>query len=193
LGLVRFLDPNGIPSELYYGPLVRFEERFTSPRVIEGFEAGELGLGHIVISVEDLRESLRFYRDLLGMRVSDFIRLDVGSGRRVTVAFLRCNPRHHSVALVPMSSAKRLQHFMVQVRSIDDVGATYYLCQERGATTSSLRRHTNDHMLSFYVRSPSGFEVEYGWGGRLVDERTWQVQYHERSIIWGRPHDVPGD
>jgi 2,3-dihydroxybiphenyl 1,2-dioxygenase len=149
LGFVRFQDPNGIPSELFYGPLLRFDERFRSPRPIAGFESGVLGLGHIVIAVDDLTESVRFYRDLLGMRISDFIRLDIGSRRRVTIAFLRCNPRHHSVALVPMPSEKRLQHFMVQLESLDDVGATYYLCQERGAPTSSLRRHTNDHMLSF--------------------------------------------
>jgi len=46
-------------------------------------------------------------------------------------------------------------------------------------------RHTNDRMLSFYVRTPSGFSVEYGWGARTVDDRDWQVQLHRTGSIWG--------
>jgi extradiol dioxygenase len=47
-----------------------------------------------------------------------------------------------------------------------------------------LGRHTNDHMVPFHLRTPSGFEVEYGWG--------WQVQHHTQGSIWGhRPLAVP--
>ena len=75
---------------------------------------------------------------------------------------------------------------MLQLRSIDDVGATMYLVQDSGIEiTSSLGRHTNDHMLSFYMRTPSGFEIEYGWGGREVDDATWHVQKHHAPSIWG--------
>jgi hypothetical protein len=81
---------------------------------------------------------------------------------------------------------KRLMHFMLQCRHVDDVGSTYYLCQDQGIEISgTLGRHTNDHMMSFYMRSPSGFEIEYGWGARIVDDATWQVQKHEAPSIWG--------
>jgi hypothetical protein len=39
-----------------------------------------------------------------------------------------------------------------------------------------LGRHPNDLMTSFYTRTPSDILVEYGWGGREVDDATWQSQ-----------------
>jgi hypothetical protein len=81
---------------------------------------------------------------------------------------------------------KRLHHFMLQLQTLDDVGSTYYLCQDQGVPiTMNLGRHTNDHMTSFYMRTPSGFAVEYGWGAREVDDATWQVQLHTSGSIWG--------
>ncbi len=186
-GLITFADPNGIASEVFYGPLVTFENPFHSPRPISGFKAGALGLGHFVLVVDDLERSLRFYRDVLGMRVSDLVQVEVAPGVKTRFAFFHCNPRHHTLAfgVLPQKAAQRLRHFMVQLQSLDDVGATYYLCQEKGLISRTLGRHTNDHMVSFYMRSPSGFEVEYGWGAREVDDRTWQVQMHTAGSIWG--------
>jgi extradiol dioxygenase len=75
---------------------------------------------------------------------------------------------------------------MLQVKALDDVGMTYFLCQDQGVPIArGLGRHTNDHMMSFYMQSPSGFEVEYGWGARVVDDNVWQVQQHTRGSIWG--------
>jgi hypothetical protein len=45
-------------------------------------------------------------------------------------------------------------------------------------------------MVSFYVMTPSGFEVEYGWGGRLVDDATWIVQRHDRGTLWGHKPQI---
>jgi catechol 2,3-dioxygenase-like lactoylglutathione lyase family enzyme len=36
-----------------------------------------------------------------------------------------------------------------------------------------------------YIVTPSGLKVEYGWGARLVDDATWQVQRHDRGGLWG--------
>jgi hypothetical protein len=54
---------------------------------------------------------------------------------------------------------------MVQVRMLDDVGG-YDLAQlDDKLIAYTLGRHTtNDHMTSFYVHSPSGSFIEYGWG-----------------------------
>ncbi|SVD65146.1 uncharacterized protein METZ01_LOCUS418000, partial [marine metagenome] len=38
---------------------------------------------------------------------------------------------------------------------------------------------------------PSGFDVEYGWGARTVDDATWQVQRHEKGSIWGHRAPTP--
>ena len=183
--LIRFTDPNGMACEVFCGPSVQFENPFHSPRAIGGFVTGAQGVGHIVVAVPDIQKSLRFYCEGLGFRISDTIDMKLGPAK-VTMVFLHCNPRHHTLALVPVPAPKRLHHFMLQLRSIDDVGATMYLVQDKGIEiTSTLGRHTNDHMLSFYMRTPSGFEIEYGWGGREVDDATWHVQKHHAPSIWG--------
>ena len=62
----------------------------------------------------------------------------------------------------------------------------YDMCQDLEVPiVRGLGRHTNDHMTSFYMKTPSGFDVEYGWGAREVDDATWQVQRHEKGSIWG--------
>jgi 2,3-dihydroxybiphenyl 1,2-dioxygenase len=186
-GLIKFADPSGIASETFYGPLVMFDEPFHSPRPISGFKTGTLGLGHFVVWVDDFERSVEFYREVLGMRVSDFVKISPAAGVNVTVAFFHCNPRHHTIAFAKMpASPKRLHHFMLQLQSLDDVGATYDLCQALDVPiVMKLGKHTNDHMVSFYLRTPSGFNVEYGWGAREVDDSTWQVQVHTAGSIWG--------
>jgi 2,3-dihydroxybiphenyl 1,2-dioxygenase len=183
--MIRFTDPNGIGCEVFCGPSMQFEKPFHSPRAIGGFVTGEQGLGHMVVAAPDIEKSLRFYCEGLGFRISDTIDMKFGP-MKVTMVFLHCNARHHTLALVPVPAPRRLHHFMLQLRSIDDVGATMYLVQDNGIEiTSTLGRHTNDHMLSFYMRTPSGFEIEYGWGGREVDDATWHVQKHHAPSIWG--------
>ena len=183
--LVRFSDPDGVASEAFYGPMVEFEKPFHSPRAISGFKTGQQGLGHIVLTTKNLDEGVRFYRDVLGFRISDYIDMKFGSFG-MTLAFMHCNPRHHTIALAPLPLPKHLLHFMLQCHSIDDVGATMYLVQDaKIEIAASLGRHTNDHMLSFYMRTPSGFEVEYGWGGREIDDTIWHVQKHHAGSMWG--------
>jgi len=185
--LIAFKDPSGIPSEIFYGPLMAFNAPFQSPRPISGFVGDTQGLGHMVVVMDDFDRSLHFYRDVLGMRISDFVHVERPPGNKVRLVFFHCNPRHHTIAFPAMPNPpKRLNHFMLQLKSLDDVGATYYLCQDQGVPIArSLGRHTNDHMVSFYLRTPSGFDVEYGWGARVVDDSTWQVQMHTSGSMWG--------
>lgn len=190
MDLIKLADPNGVAVEVYWGPLVQTERPFVSPRAIGGFEAGNLGAGHIVLSVDDYEASLRFYRDGLGLLISDFIELDMGGAGTTKVAFLHCGPRHHSLAFAQFPAPRRLHHLMLQLRDMDDVGATYDACVDKGVTiTSTMGRHTNDRMTSFYMQTPSGFQVEYGHGGRLIDDDCWEVQLHRSPSLWG--HRTP--
>jgi biphenyl-2,3-diol 1,2-dioxygenase len=190
--LIRFADPSGLICEVFYGPLVRFERPFRSPRAMSGFVTGEQGLGHVVLAVKDADRSLHFYCDVLGLRVSDFVKMRVAPEVSIDITFLHANPRHHSLAFVEVPLPKRLHHLMLEVRSLDDVGRAYDLCLERGVEIAqTLGRHTNDHMVSFYLRTPSGFLVEYGWGARSVDDRTWQVMSYESGSIWGHRSPRP--
>lgn len=191
LGLIRFNDPAGAPTEVYYGPRIDHTP-FVSPRGISEFCASDLGLGHIGVSVADADAYLRFYIDVLGAKMSDIIRVGRGDAS-FSLTFLHVNPRHHSLAIVDTAGKapdKHLNHFMIEVPTLDDVGLTHGLFQQRGLYTGNLGRHTNDHMFSFYAETPSGFMIEYGHGGRLIeDEESWQVQLHTAPSIWG--HGMP--
>ena len=46
-------------------------------------------------------------------------------------------------------------------------------------------RHANDFMVSFYLRTPSGFDIEYGTGGLLVDSATWVSRETTAHSVWG--------
>jgi len=189
LDLVKFTDPDGLSCELYYGPTQHFEKPFLSPRGITSFVAGSLGLGHIVLRTEDVDKSLSFYCDVLGFRLSDHIRIDV---LRSTLPFLHCNPRHHSLAFGPFAAPKRLLHFMVQAENLDDVMKTFYVAQERNVPIASdIGKHTNDHMISCYLTTPSGFEVEFGFGAREINDADWAVQRHDEPSIWGHRRGPP--
>jgi 2,3-dihydroxybiphenyl 1,2-dioxygenase len=184
--LIKFSDPSGMPLEVFYGPLLLYGTPFQSPLGVSGFVTGNLGMGHLVVGVDDFAESLKFYTELLGMRETDYFHVNTPDGKSQRIVFLHCNPRHHSLAFSEGRKDKRLRHVMFQVNSLDDVGKAYYRCQDGSAPLAgSLGRHSNDHMVSFYIRTPSGFDLEYGWGAREIDDRTWHVECHPDPSIWG--------
>lgn len=182
--LIRFQDPAGIRTEVYYGPPLN-QRPFRAARAITGFKTGHMGLGHLVVYQPDLDAGVRFYTELLGFRVSDV----AGPPGHPMAVFLHCNPRHHSIALFGGRRAKRINHFMLECNALDDVGSARDLARQTGTPiVIDLGRHMNDHMVSFYVATPSQFAIEYGWGGRTIDDTCWQVgRYDSVESIWGHP------
>jgi len=177
--LVAFDAPDGTRHELFWGAELDHVP-FISPVGTSGFVTGPLGLGHVVLATDALDEARRFYVDVMGFRLSDTMTL---GGTRVV--FLHCNGRHHSLALGE-GRGPALSHFMVEVNSVDDVGYALDRAVDHGVRIrQSLGRHTNDGMLSFYAATPSGFSVEYGWGGRVIDDATWVPTETSRGSYWG--------
>lgn len=201
--MICFDDPDGMATEIYYGPLFDHAP-FVSPRGIPRFVAAELGFGHIVIGVQDKASYVDYLTKGLGGRVSDHISLAIGP-MTIDLTFVHVNPRHHSVAVMVLPEMpgapppKRLQHFMLEVEDVDVVGAALDLFKQRGMATGALGRHVNDRMLSFYADTPSGFHVEYGYGALRIDnEDEWTVKNWQASSFWGhgmppRSHPKPGE
>jgi 2,3-dihydroxybiphenyl 1,2-dioxygenase len=177
--LVSFSDPAGNSIEVFCGPELA-SDPFRPGRPISGFRTGAAGMGHVVLNVDDVEALLPFYRDVLGFKVSDF------GLKPYKLYFFHVNGRHHSFAMVG-SGRNALHHFMVEVGNLDDVGQGYDIAQlEEGRIAYTLGRHTNDHMTSFYVNTPSGFFIEYGWGGRIIDPETWQPhETFDGPSLWG--------
>jgi len=187
-GVTRLLtvtDPDGLPVELAYGPRSSAGRPYVSP-IGARFVTGKLGVGHVVLSTKDLPGCLRFYCEGLGFRVTDFADIPADTGEVRQVTFLRCNPRHHSLALVPADLPRRLRHIMVELASVDDVGRLYDRALEAGAVVRGIGRHTNDGMLSFYAHAPGDIEIEIGCEGRLIDDNEWTIsRYGGRPSSWG--------
>jgi 2,3-dihydroxybiphenyl 1,2-dioxygenase len=185
LRVISFRDPDGIRHEAFAGPLLQPQDPFVSPRSIGAFVTGDQGLGHVVLVTEDLERAERFASDALGFRVSDYIDTVTPKGRR-RFTFFHCSARHHSLALARIPSTKKLAHIMLQTTEIDDVGLTYDLAQQQGRhIAATLGRHTNDRMFSFYVSSPSGFDVEFGADPLTLDDATWHVRRYDKTSVWG--------
>lgn len=178
-------DPDGLPVEIYWGRLRVTHIPFASPVGVSGFVAEDQGLGHVLLTVTDIVAARKFYQNLLGFKLSDTIGLPVPGGALVDAEFFHCNPRHHTIALFPFDIPKRLLHFMLQAKSVDDVGYALDRAQAAGTQiTHSLGRHTNDEMLSFYMKSPSGAEIEFGCGALEISP-GWRVIRHELASSWG--------
>ncbi|MEU7560974.1 VOC family protein [Streptomyces eurythermus] len=185
-------DPMGNRVELVTGP-ADAGTPFASEALLGEFVTGAGGAGHQVLLAHGVsrEEYLGFYRDLLGFRISDIIVEELSPGIVADLIFLHCNGRHHSVAFGDMPSPKRTHHFMVEVTDIRDVGLAYDRCMDaKQPFEMTLGMHPNDEMFSFYVFTPSGFSVEYGWGGLIIDDTTWQVRTLDRLHSWG--HRPPG-
>ncbi|KAF1039843.1 MAG: 3-methylcatechol 2,3-dioxygenase [Burkholderia lata] len=188
-------DPLGNRIELYVG-LAAADTPFQSPQRVSRFVTGGIGAGHQVLIENGADRSLLVdWYGLLGFRTTDVIDEEVAPGIVASVAFLHCNPRHHTVAFANMPFGKRMHHFMIEAADIGDVGLAHDRCLEaKQPLEMSLGMHPNDRMFSFYVRTPSGFNVEFGWGGLVIDESSWEVQHLDRLSTWGhRPPHVVAD
>jgi 3,4-dihydroxy-9,10-secoandrosta-1,3,5(10)-triene-9,17-dione 4,5-dioxygenase len=195
--LLRFDDPCGNTIEVFSGAVLAHRPA-VSPYG-HSFVTGNLGLGHAVLPVTDDEAALRFYTEVLGFRLRDSMRMapemfgrPADSGP-LWMRFLGCNPRHHSLALAPMPTPAGIVHLMIEVGALDDVGRAIDRCQRAGFKPSStLGRHANDLMVSFYVRTPGGFDVEYGTDGQLVDDATWVARETTAISLWGHRFGAGG-
>ena len=199
--VARLQDPAGNSLELYHGAALDYA-KFVSPVGIARFETGfngDMGLGHVVLPTPKLEETWHFYRDVLGFGITDYMHFhfnpdpaDPGQG----LHFLHVdNPRHHSLALFeePGDNPSGCVHAMVEVTKVDEVG--YCLDRVNAAgipVVSTLGRHTNDRMLSFYMATPGGFALEYGCDGLKMDWSTYTPTVSALPSIWGHKFQMPG-
>jgi 3,4-dihydroxy-9,10-secoandrosta-1,3,5(10)-triene-9,17-dione 4,5-dioxygenase len=190
-GLLHACDPSGNQLEIFCGAAL--DSRPAVSPYGNRFVTGAQGMGHVVLPATDDGQTLTFYTDLLGFRLRDSMRMPGEffgrpAGTLAWMRFLGCCPRHHSLALAPMTPDAGIIHLMVEVAGLDDVGRALDRCLRRRAPVSgTLGRHANDHMVSFYVQTPGGFDIEYGTDGLQVDDKTWICRESTAVSLWG--HD----
>jgi 3,4-dihydroxy-9,10-secoandrosta-1,3,5(10)-triene-9,17-dione 4,5-dioxygenase len=193
--MILFSDPSGNPLSVFHGAALE-HRRVVSPYGHK-FVTAEQGLGHVVLTTRDDAEALHFYRDVLGFKLRDSMRMPpqvVGrpaDGAPAWLRFFGCNPRHHSLAFLPLPTPSGIVHLMVEVENADDVG----LCLDRALRrkvpmSATLGRHVNDLMLSFYMKTPSGFDIEFGCEGRKVSDDDWVARESTAVSLWGHDFTV---
>lgn len=186
-------DPDGNRLELFCDPK-KTASPFKSEKLISNFVTKGQGLGHFFLLAKKPREEVRkFYTDLLGFRISDYIIQELAPGMIADAVFMHCNPRHHTMAIANLPIPKNIHHLMVEVDAIEDVGHAYDRVNAAGIPLElSLGMHPNDKMFSFYVRTPSGFSIEFGFGGIEIDDNNWTVKTFDKLSEWGhKPVPAP--
>lgn len=178
-----FIDPEGFPTEIRFGATWDHTP-YRPSGTVGGYLTGDFGMGHIVLICKDYTGTVKFYEDVLDFKISDYI---VWADADAT--FFHVNGRHHSLALMNECFGQKggqFNHFMVEVNDIDDTGRAYDAVKAAGIPlTMDFGRHTNDGMTSFYLRTPSGFALEVGSGGILVNDAEWEVKTWRAPARWG--------
>ena len=178
----RFFDPEGRALE------VNCETQRRVARKLGTGEAIPVGLSHAVLHSPDMPSLQKFYEDVLGFKLSDSI--------AKFMVFLRCNPVHHRLAILPGKPA--LNHVAFDVSSIDEMMRGLGRLTKEGVKLSwGPGRHTAGNNTFTYYLTPNGNAVEYTSDLEEVDEATWVPKtYPMRPDItdqWGTGRIIMGN
>jgi 2,3-dihydroxybiphenyl 1,2-dioxygenase len=191
--VITFEDPAGHTLEVFHGPVLDHSPVITPFGA--KFVTGDQGLGHVVVPATDPNGLFDFYTEVLGFRSRGAFRVPMPKEfGPVRVRFLGINERHHSLAICPAAHLRDpgVVHIMVEVDTLDAVGQALDRINAEGVQLSStLGRHTNDKMVSFYVRAPGDWDIEFGTDGMRVDETYYTAEEITADSYWG--HQWVGD
>jgi 3,4-dihydroxy-9,10-secoandrosta-1,3,5(10)-triene-9,17-dione 4,5-dioxygenase len=184
---IAFDDPAGNSLEVFHGAVLDHSPVVTPFGA--RFVTGNQGLGHVVLPAMDVDGLFEFYTETMGFVSRGAFRVPTPPEYGpVRVRFLGTNERHHSLAICPAMTVRDpgLIHLMVEVDSLDAVGQALDRVNRDGFQLSStLGRHTNDKMVSFYVRAPGDWDIEFGTEGMRVDENSYTAEEITADSYWG--------
>jgi 3,4-dihydroxy-9,10-secoandrosta-1,3,5(10)-triene-9,17-dione 4,5-dioxygenase len=185
--VIAFDDPAGTSTEVFHGAVLDHSPVVTPYGA--KFVTGDQGLGHVVLPALDVPGLFQFYTDVLGFVSRGAFRVPAPPEfGPIRVRFLGINQRHHSLAICPAMTIRDpgVIHLMVEVDSLDTVGQALDRVNKDGFQLSStLGRHTNDKMVSFYVRAPGDWDIEFGTEGMRVDETYYTAEEITADSYWG--------
>lgn len=184
----RIRGPKGLPLELFVDAVTTDEPL---NMLASGFVTGDAGMGHVAITSRKPEKMECFWQEIFDARLSDRVSQAM-AGVVLDVGFLRLNERHHSVAIAATRGVRldpirtQVQHMNLLAASKADLTSAYERLTDLGYEMAhEIGQHPNDHEISFYVLSPSGFEIELGWDALSVDESTWKPAHYDAISVWG--------
>lgn len=170
----RFFSPDGLPFEISAGV------KILDKRAMERWEGMPVKISHIVLHSPDHLAMVKFFTDVLGFKVSDWL----GD----FMCFLRCNEAHHRIAILP--GPPSLNHVAYDMLSVDDMMRGASRLKKRGTDIRwGPGRHTAGNNTFSYFTTPSGFAVEYTAELENVDFENHQPIVREPAPMvmdqWG--------
>lgn len=184
----RFFSKDGLPFE------ISSDVARGSARDLTRWEGIPQKISHIVLHSPDHQAMVRFFTDVLGFKVSDWL----GD----FMCFLRCNEWHHRIALLPGPAC--LNHVAYDMLGVDDMMRGIHRLKQKGTDIRwGPGRHTAGNNTFSYFTTPAGFAVEYTAELEQVDDATWEAKVHTPAPMvmdqWGvgiggpqtMPHPAP--
>jgi catechol 2,3-dioxygenase-like lactoylglutathione lyase family enzyme len=167
---LRFFDLDGRTVEVSADVAIR------EHRKIEERESIPVRLSHVVLNSTDPDATARWYSDVLGFRLSDTL---AGPEMGTVMNFMRCNPRHHSVAFARGPHVS-LHHVSFELRGIDEfMRGTGRLLRSGTRMVWGPGRHLAGANTFSYFLDPHCNTIEYTTELAVLDEDTWHPHVYD--------------
>jgi len=179
----RFFSADGLPFE------ISSDVEAGEARALQRGEALPERISHVVLHSPDHQAAAKFFVDVLGFKVSDWL----GD----FMVFLRCNEWHHRVAILPGPPC--LNHVAYDMTNLDEMmRGIAKLKRHKVDVKWGPGRHTAGNNTFSYFVTPNGFTVEYTAELERVGE-DWQPTVYKPShsimdqwgIGTGGPQSLP--
>jgi len=148
---IRFPDPDGITIELFADMITLPAPPTYSHRV------HTQKLLHTVLLERDINRSLKFYTELLGFQISDWVER--------TAAFMRCGDHyHHSLGVFGTGGTRTaIDHMCILVPTLDDLmRARANVLALNVPLRNDLLRHAPSGSMGIYLRDEANnFVIEF--------------------------------
>ena len=140
-------------------------------------------LSHLLMFASDVAASIAFYRDVLGLKLSDH------SGDGIAFMHGAHGSDHHLIALAK-SAAGGLHHSSWDVGSVHEVGLGAENMKAQGHDRGwGLGRHVLGSNYFYYVRDPWGSYAEYSYDIDFIPaDLDWPAADHppeDSFYVWG--------
>jgi catechol 2,3-dioxygenase-like lactoylglutathione lyase family enzyme len=172
---LTFTDPKGTSVEL-------FTECGFQPAAAANGGVNPLKIGHVASRVHDVAKVAKFYEEVLGFRVSDW----VGDH----FVFMRCSVDHHTVNFVRYDT-QRLHHVAFEVKDWAEVQRSCeILARNKIQLVWGPLRHIVGHNIAAYHRNSDDLRVEFYCEMDLMYDEAlgyWQPRpWHEEMPLYPR-------
>lgn len=188
----RFQDPDGHWLELFYET-----ERFVPqgdqvpgfknlPQRYRPYGIAPKRLDHINLLAKDVKACREFFRDMLGMRVTEQI---VFEDDQEMGAWLATTIKSYDVAFTKdiSGAAGRFHHLTYFMDCREDVIRAADILVENGCfVETGPHKHTIGQTFFLYFYEPGGNRFEVGAGGYMIFDPDW------KPVVWNRQERMKG-